>query len=487
LAIFGNRLPTCFHHHRLDAEAHVTQHTTVACGVSEEETMKFASSARLAAVMTAAALALTACGGGGSDSGGAVDGKGKKLSVLVGVNAHYSAQQKEWFSDIGAKFKAQTGADIEFETFASANDELTRIQTSVVSGQGPDVYSLGTTFTPTAYATQAFVTLSDDDWKKVGGKDRFNPAALGISGPDAEHQAGIPFVSRPFVMAYNKELLAAAGIEKPATTWDELAKQAKKLTNPATGTFGLATGYKDNFDPWKFIWAMSVQAGNPLVDGKTLKLDDPSVKKAYETYFGWLTTDKVVDPSAVGWSNSNAVAAFAAGKSGYLMMTTSSSVPTLEKSAVAGKYAYATMPTTAPGEASPKGDGDKAASILSGDNVVVADYSKQKDLAFAYIKLITSKEEQLNYQKIFGDLPANAEALKSLTDPKLKPVVDAAGKSKATPFTGAWGDIQLALLNVTVQSVPDLSNGSVDESGLLNRIKDAQTKGQASLDRAAKS
>ncbi len=451
--------------------------------------MKFASSAKLAAVAVTAALALSACGGGNSGSGGnagPVDGKGKTLSVLTGVNAQYPEQQKKWQADIAAKFKAQTGADVKFETFASANDELTRIQTSVVSGQGPDVYSLGTTFTPTAVATGAFVTLSDDDWKKIGGKDRFNPATLGISGPDKDHLAGIPFVSRPFVMAYNKDLLAAAGIDKPATSWDELATQAKKMTNASAGTYGLATGYKDNFDPWKFIWAMSVQAGDPLVDGKTLKLDDPAVKKAYDTYFGWLTNDKVVDPASIGWSNSNAVAAFASGKAGYLMMTTSSSIPTLEKSAVAGKYAYTVMPTTAPGQSSPQGDGAKAASILSGDNVVVADYSKQKDLAFAYINLITSKDEQLNYQKTFGDLPANAEALKSLTDPKLQPIADAAQKSKATPFTGAWGDIQLALLNVTVQSIPDLSKGSIDESALAQRIKDAQTKGQASLDRASK-
>lgn len=452
--------------------------------------MKFASFTGLAAIVTAAALALTACGSGSGSSdtsgspGGAVDGKGKTLSVLNGVLSQYPEQQKQWQSDIAAKFKAQTGADVKFETFASANDELTRIQTSVVSGQGPDIYGLGTTFTPTAFATKAFVTLSDDDWKKVGGKDRFNQAALGISGPDKDHLAGIPFVSRPFVMAYNKDLLAAAGIDKPATSWDELAEQAKKMTKD--GTFGLATGYKDNFDPWKFIWAMSVQAGNPLVDGKNLKLDDPSVKKAYETYFGWLTKDKIVDPASVGWSNSNAVAAFASGKAGYLMMTTSSSIPTLDKSAVAGKYEYALMPTTAPGESSPKGEGANAASILSGDNLVVADYSKQKDLAFAYIKLITSTEEQLIYQKTFGDLPANAEALKSLTDPNLKPIADAAAKSKATPFTGAWGDIQLGLLNVTVQSIPDLSKGSLDESGLESRIKDSQTKGQASLDRASK-
>src|SRR6185436_19803271 len=175
--------------------------------------------------------------------------------------------------DISAKFKAQTGADVKFETFASANDELTKIQTSVVAGSGPDVYSVGTTFTPTAYSTGAFVKLGDEEWKKIGGKDKFNPATLGISGPDEQNQVGIPWVSRPFVMAYNTELLKAAGIDKPATTWDELTQQAKQLTKG--DQYGLAVAYKDNFDPWKFVWGMAAQAGNPLVDGKTARIADP--------------------------------------------------------------------------------------------------------------------------------------------------------------------------------------------------------------------
>lgn len=449
--------------------------------------MRFRTTAKMASVAVLASLALAACGsgsGGGSSSGGAVNGAGKTLDVLVNVNANYPEQQKQWFTDTAKKFKDKTGADLKFETFTSANDELTKIQTSVVAGQGPDVYSLGTTFTPTAYATGAFVTLSDDDWKKVGGKDRFNQAALGISGPDKDHLAGIPFVSRPFVMAYNKQMLAAAGIDKPATTWDGLLDQAKKLTDPAKGQYGMAVAYKDNFDPWKYIWAMSVQAGNPLVDGKTAKLDDPAVKKAYETFYGWVTKDKVVNPAAVGWSNSQALADFASGKSAYFLMTTTTSLPTLEKSAIKDQFEYSLMPTVAPGETSSKSD-QPAASILSGDNLVVADYSKNKDLAFAYIDLVTSKDEQLNYQKIFGDLPANADALASLSSaPHMAASTESAKESKATPFTGAWGDIQLALLNVTVQSLPDLAAGGVSDAALTQRIKDAQTKSQQSLDRA---
>ena len=429
---------------------------------------------------TVLVAALTACGGG-DDEGG--DGAGKTLNVLIGANTQYPEEFAAWQKSISEKFKAQTGADVKFEQFASANDELTKIQTSVVAGSGPDVYAVGTTFTPTAYSTGAFVKLGDEEWKKLGGKEKFVPATLGISGPDEQNQVGIPWVSRPFVMAYNTELLKAAGIDKPATTWDELTAQAKQLTKG--DQYGLAIAYKDNFDPWKFVWGMSTQAGNPLVDGKTAKLQDPTVKKAYETYFGWLTTDKVVDPAAIGWTNPQAVAAFAKGKTGYFALTTATAVNSLDSGAVKGKWAFTLLPTVPPGATSRPGNGVEAASILSGDNLLVADYSKNKDLAFEYVKLVTDQEVQLDYYKKFGNLPANAAALETLkSDPKLAPLTEAAQKSVATPFTGAWADIQLALTNVAVQTLPDLAKGPVSAATLDTRIADAQKKAQSSLDRA---
>ncbi|HCC38552.1 MAG TPA: ABC transporter substrate-binding protein, partial [Arthrobacter bacterium] len=69
-----------------------------------------------------------------------------------------------------------------------------------------------------------------------------------------------------------------AGIDKPATTWDEFTEQAKKLTKG--DQYGVAVAYKDNFDPWKYIWGMSIQAGNPIIDGSKVRLDDPITKKA---------------------------------------------------------------------------------------------------------------------------------------------------------------------------------------------------------------
>lgn len=431
-------------------------------------------------------LALAACGGTpetANTAPGKVDGAGKTLTVLFSTKPQYPEQQKAWFAKTSEDFKALTGATIQWETFPTANDEMTRIQTSVVSGTGPDVYGLGTTFTPTAFSTGAFVKLGDSEWAQVGGKDKFIPATLGISGPDAENQIGIPFVSRPFVMAYNTELLEKAGIDKPATTWDEFAEHGRKMT---TGDqYGLAVAYKDNFDPWKFIWGMSIQAGNPLIDDKKVRLDDPTVEKAYEAYFGWLTTDKAVDPASVGWGNAQALAAFASGKAGYLPMTSPLSIPTLDKSEVKGKYKYALLPMIPPGATARPSDGIEAASILSGDNLVVADYSPNKDLAFAFIKMITDAEAQSHYYKTFGEIPTNIAAAKALeADPLVAPALDAAAKSVATPFSGAWGDVQLALTNVAVQTIPDLAAGSVSPADLATRISEAQSKSQAALDRA---
>lgn len=436
---------------------------------------------RLGAVLAAGLLAtgLAACGGGGGESGSG----DKTLDVYMAVNTNYPTEQQAWFKEVGEKFKAQTGATITFETFASAADEQTKIQTSVVSGEGPDVYSLGTTFTPTAYGTGAFVKLSDAEWEKLGGKDKFVPSTLGISGPNENDQIGIPFVSRPFVMLYNKDLLKEAGIDQPPTSWDELTSQAKKLTKD--DQYGLAVGYKDNFNPWKFVWSMAIQAGNPLVDGKTAKIDDPTVKAAYQTYFNWYSTDKVVNKAAIGWSGAQALAAFGEGKTAFFPMTTYNSVPALEKSKVKDSYAFALLPTIPPGATSRPANGVDAASILSGDNMVVADYSKDQDLAFEFIKMVTDKDAQLAYFKTFGEFPVNAEAAASLSsDEALAASLEAQSKSVATPFTGAWGDIQLALTNVSVQLLPELSKGEVSEASLDAQLAEAQKASQSALDRA---
>ena len=445
--------------------------------------MTFSRRGALALVGGLASLA--ACGSSDKSSQGATtDGAGKTLSVFFSANPQNPQEQKIWFQQMSDDFKKGTGATVQFETYNNSSDAVTRLQTSVVSGRGPDVFGLNTTLTPTAYATGGFVKLGAKEWAAIGGREKFGTPSLGLSGPNDANQVGVPFSTRPYVLAYNKDLLKAAGIASPAQTWDELADQAKQLTKD--GTFGLAVAYKDPLDPWKFIWAMSNQAGNPLLKDGQATLDDPAVNKAYETYFGWLTKGHAVDPASVGWANPQAVAAFAAGKAAYLPLATNALRPTLDKSSVAGKYGFALMPTVPPGATQRPAGGVEAASILSGQNLVLADYSQNKALALTFVKMITDEKVQSDYFKSFGEIPNNLAAAKAMSqdDPLVRVSVEAQNKMSPTPFSGAWADVQASLANVVVQSIPDLNSGGVTADNLKSRLAAAQKTAQDAASRA---
>src|SRR6476646_5837724 len=97
------------------------------------------------AVVAGAALMLAACGGGSSTSDSSSgSGSGGSLDIYIGAQPNFPDQFAAWSKDITDKLQAKTGADLTIETYASAADETTKIQSSVVAGSGPDIYNLGT-------------------------------------------------------------------------------------------------------------------------------------------------------------------------------------------------------------------------------------------------------------------------------------------------------------------------------------------------------
>ncbi|HEX8972958.1 ABC transporter substrate-binding protein [Oryzihumus sp.] len=428
-------------------------------------------------------LAVSACGAGAG--GGSSDSR--TLHVLVGANAQHAAAMTAWQKRIGQQFHQATGGDLSFDTFASASEEQTKIQTSVVSGTGPDVYQIGTTFTPVAYSSRAFATLTDRDWATIGGRDRFFGPQLAMAGPDAKHQIGVPFVMRPYAMVYNTALFAKAGITSPPKTWDELVADARKLNDPGSGTWGTAIGYADDYDPWKYIWTNTLQSGGRLVSDDLTKaqLTSRPVADSFAAYFGLLTSDHVVNPKAVTWKASDALAAFANGQVGILPMVTPGAEPTLRAGKVHGSYRFAPMPTIPFGHSSSPSGAQPVGTIVSGDNLAIAGYTKHKDLALTYVKLVTDPENQLFYNQTFGDLPANQQAASGLAakDPQTAAFLQAERAAHPTPFTGAWAQVQLALANVVVQSQPDLASGHVDPAATAAKLAAAQNTVQQALDR----
>jgi multiple sugar transport system substrate-binding protein len=431
----------------------------------------------------AAAMALTGLVGCGSGGAG---GDGKTLQVLVGNNPQHPEEQRVWLEQIKQKFKARTGADITFETFANTSEEQTKIQTSMVSGTGPDVYSLGSTFVPTAHSTKGFEVFSDADWQRIGGRNRFIPEAMAMAGPDRQGQIAVPMSTRPYGMVYNTAMFKEAGLSGPPQTWDEFVRYAQRLNKPAEGVYGTALDYGDNTNPWKHIWMLTMQSGGRLIsdDLKKAQLDTPQVAAAVRSYFD-LSKQGIADPKSAGWKAPEALAAFANGKAAMLGMVTPSAVPTLEKGSVKGQYAFAPMPLVPFGATSRPPGGVAAGSVVSGDYLAVANYTRNKDLALAYIEMVTSPEEQKRYTETFGDLPGNLQAAEEAakSSPQTAAFLQAERTSLPTPFTGGWSDVQLGLTNVVTQSLQGLTGGGYDPATVQQLLAEADQRAQSSLER----
>src|SRR5947209_13789778 len=423
-------------------------------------------------------LALAACGGSSTSSS-----QGQTLHVLIGYSSTYPSQQKQWMQQIGNEFQKATGSTIAWDTFSSSNEEQTKLQTSVVSGSGPDIFSFGTTFVPTAQATKGFTTLTDQDWKAVGGKDKFFKQQLTMAGSSPNQLIAVPFVMRPFAMVYNKDMFQKAGITTPPTTWTQFVQDAQKMTDSSAGVYGAEIDPSDSFDPWKIWWMFAKQLGGDFISPnlKTAQMNTPEAVQAVKFWFDWATTYKIVNPNSMAWKAGDAVQAFANGKAGMLIMTTSTLTPTLQKSSVAGKYAFVPMPTIPYGMQQRPPNGVPDATIVSGDMLAVADYSNLKDLAFKFINLVTDEQHQIQWTQTFGDLPTNVQAANSLAskDPQTAAFVQAEAGATPTPFTGVWGPLEVSLAGVSSKLANEVATNHYDPSHIKPLLDQANQQIQS--------
>src|SRR5437588_8092958 len=425
-------------------------------------------------------LALVACGGGNGSTG-----SGQTLHVLLGYNSTYTGQRRQGMQQIGSEFQKATGSTIAWDTYSSSSEEQTKLQTSIVSGSGPDIFSFGTTFVPTAQATKGFTVLTDQDWQAVGGKDRFFKQQLTMAGSSPTQAISVPFVMRPFAMVYNKDLFQKAGITTPPTSWTQFVQDAQKMTDPSAKVYGAEIDPSDSFDPWKIWWMFAEQMGGDFIskDLKTAQMNTPQAVQSVKFWFDWATTYKIVDPNSMAWKAGDGLKAFANGKVGMLIMTTSTITPTLQKSAVAGKYAFTPMPTVPYGMQQRPPGGSPASTIVSGDMLAVADYSNVKDLAFKFINLVTDEQHQIQCTKTFGDLPANTAAANTLAsqDPQTAAFIQAEQNASPTPFTGTWGPLEVALAGVSSKLANEVATNRYDPSHIKPLLDQANQQIQGQL------
>ena len=198
---------------------------------------------------------------------------------------------------------------------------------------------------------------------------------------------GIPYDGEVTVQVYRKDLYDAKGL-KPATTLDELAANAKALTDPANRMHGLALrGFAGAGQNMYIYPSLLGGFGGKWFAGKELRVNSPEAVRALDWYVNTLA--QYAPPAVRNWNWPDIADAFSQGTLGcYIDAHSSASVlMNPEKSKVVGKVGFARWP---------KGPNGKCPTSIWnwGFPINAALSDKAKKATWLFISWATSAETQ---------------------------------------------------------------------------------------------
>ncbi len=358
-------------------------------------------------ILAAGAAALLLAGGlSACASGSASDGGSSGATdSLKGVTLEYWATNQGASLDADTKilqpeldkFEKKTGVHVDLQV-VPWSDMTNNTLSAAVSGQGPDVVNIGNTNATTFQTTGAFLPFDSSALAAIGGKDRFVDSAWKTSGPAGSDPTSVPLYSQVYGLFYNKQMFSDAGLQPP-TTWEELVDDAKKLTDPSTGVWGVVApaGTVNVSMHMEYIFTAQ-QGGSPFKKDGTPDFTTKANVQAVRQYVDLMTTDKVMNPSDAQFTDgTQATAEFARGKAAMYMAQTGT-VGALATNGM-DPSAYGVVPVPAP-----KGL-KKVGSFIAGTNISIFKNTKHKQAALEFVKFMTSDDEQEILNKAYGTLP----------------------------------------------------------------------------------
>lgn len=172
-------------------------------------------------------------------------------------------------------FSDQTRVQVEYKKIASiATYEKTLLE-ALAQGRGPDVFVIHHTWVEgkrglmsPAPAETADVRAVQEEFVDVVSKDLVRD----------EFVYALPTSVDTLALYYNQDLLAAAGVARPPTTWDEFQRAVERTTKvsrlgiieQSAATLGTAGNVNRSGD---IMQLLMMQSGIDLVDSKTGRLD----------------------------------------------------------------------------------------------------------------------------------------------------------------------------------------------------------------------
>jgi ABC-type glycerol-3-phosphate transport system substrate-binding protein len=325
------------------------------------------------------------------------------ISIWTLQQADVNIQEAQ--KNAAKSFEEQFNAEVQITSFpyAQLRDKMLA---AVAGNEGPDILLLDQIWVA-QYAAANYVIPLDDYLANsdIKAEDYFK-GAWG-AGSYQNKTYAIPFdVGVWAVLYYNKDMFAAAGLdpEKPPVTWDEFMDYGTKLT--ANGKFGTSNWGSGGDSVNCMTNAFTVAAGGALLDdtGKKILINEEAGVKALEF---WAGLSKISPPGTVGKTEEDAFTLFTSGQTAMAMY---------------GEWGQDTIATRSPdlnyGVANlPMPEGGESVGTFGGFNLAINAKSKNKDLAWEFIKYSTNEENQ---KAITMLTPAHTKAASDYLNQKRK-------------------------------------------------------------------
>ena len=214
------------------------------------------------AIAAGLGLVAGACGGDGGTGRG---GEATTVEFLVSGEP----EELEAFRDIVAEFeREQSDIRVALIEASDRQDLLTRVSTSMAGGTPPDLFLVNYRFYGQFAARGALEPLGE----RLAASGRLSASDFYREPMEAFEWAGrqmcLPQNASSLAVYYNRDLLAAAGLDQPADdwTWDDMVDTATALTRDADGD-GTVETYGLGVEPGivrlaPFVWS----SGGDLVD-----------------------------------------------------------------------------------------------------------------------------------------------------------------------------------------------------------------------------
>ena len=266
---------------------------------------------RFIGVAAAAALALTACGFGGGQSGGGGQAPAGSTQISLLVPAYADGTKGRW-EKIISDFQAanpDVQVALEVQSWDNINDV---VRTKVQANQAPDILNI-----------DAYSGFSQDDLL-YPATDIASPETIADLQPSFVQNAtlggvqqAMPLIASTRTLFYNTDLFAKAGIAAPPKTWAELQTAAEKIQAlglPDTYGYGMPLG-SEEAQAETSIWTFG--AGGSWGDADSLTIDTPQNLEGLQAMRQLIDT-KATQPDPGATDRTPLINVFIQGKLGMI-------------------------------------------------------------------------------------------------------------------------------------------------------------------------